>query len=399
MPKPAAIHLKPGREKPVLHRHPWLFSGAIGRIDGSPAPGDIVRVLDANGEFLAQAYFNAQSQITLRLLTWDKEEIIDSGWWRRMVEFSIARRGPLLASAETDCCRLVYAEADGLPGLIVDRYADFLVCQFLTAGIEQVRTTIVDALCENLKPAGILDLSDNDIRKLEGLPECGGTLRGNAPEKLAIVRESGLQYHVDLRTGQKTGFYLDQHRNRPRVANHAPGRQVLDCFCYTGGFTVPCLAAGAQTVMAIDSSASSLELLKSNVALLGEDHVARVETLGANVFEALRKFRDQGRQFGMVILDPPKLAASQSQVNRAMRAYKDLNLLAMKLLTPDGILATFSCSGAVSAAAFQETVAWAATDAHRRVQIIEKLSQGEDHPILVSFPESEYLKGLICRVL
>lgn len=403
MPTTAEVHLKPGREKPVAHRHPWLFSGAIGRVDGSPAPGDIVRVRAANGEFLAYGYFNPKSQISLRLLSWDEEEVINGAWWERMLQETVSRRSKLSSSTQTNAYRLVYSEADGLPGLIVDRYADYLVCQFLTAGVEKVRPVVVDTLWERLHPAGILDLSDNDIRKVEGLDACSGTLRGIAADQLITVLENGFRFIVDLHSGQKTGFYLDQRNNRIRVSSHASGRRVLDCFCYSGGFTIPVLAVGATHVTCIDSSAPSLALLRSNVERLAANYPDRafggVETLDANVFEALRKLRDQGRTFDMVILDPPKLAASQSQIERAMRAYKDVNLLAMRLLTANGILATFSCSGSVSRVLFQEAVAWAATDAKRRVQLVEQLSQAEDHPILVSFPESEYLKGLICRVL
>ena len=398
----ASIILKTGRDKPVRHRHPWIFSGGIGRIDGTPTPGDIVRVLAADGKFLAYGYFNPHSQISLRLLSWDEREAINDDWWITAVDRAVSRRSGLLSSTDTNSCRLVYSEADGLPGLIVDRYADFLVCQFLTAGIERVRGVIVDALWNKLQPIGILDLGDNDIRKVEGLPESGGALRGDAPSGSVIVHENGFRYAVDLHAGQKTGFYLDQRLNRIRVAAHAPGRRVLDCFCYAGGFTIPVLAASPRDITCVDSSATALALLEKNVELLVADHpelsLGPLELLCANVFEALRKFRDQGRQFDMVILDPPKLAASQAQVAKAMRAYKDLNLLAMKLLTPGGILATFSCSGSVSRAAFQETVAWAATDAKRRVQVVDQLSQGEDHPVLTSFPESEYLKGLICHV-
>jgi 23S rRNA (cytosine1962-C5)-methyltransferase len=397
MTKLTSIHLKPGREKPVRHRHPWVFSGAIARVDGVAAPGDIVRVLAANSEFLAYGYWNPHSQISLRLLTWEENERIDSEWWARMIQASISRRSMLLSSSDTDSCRLIYSEADGLPGLIVDRYSGYLVCQFLTAGIERVREIVLDLLEQTMQPPGIFDLSDNDARLLEGLSESSGLVRGREAEGPVSIRENRFLYLVDLGAGQKTGFYLDQRDNRRRAASYAAGLHVLDCFCYTGGFTIPVLAATPQSVTCIDSSAPALAVLQANLG--AQKPPCPVEILNANVFEALRKFRDQGRQFDMVILDPPKLAASQSQVSRAMRAYKDLNLLAMKLLTPNGILATFSCSGAVSRLAFQEAVAWAATDAGRAVQILEYLSQGADHPILLSFPESEYLKGMISRVL
>lgn len=400
MPKSLRIILKTGREKSVRHRHPWLFSGAIDRVDGAPTPGDIVRVQAANGEFLAYGYYNPRSQITLRLLSWDEGETIDAPWWARKISESFARRRTFLASPETDACRVIYSEADSLPGLIVDRYAGYLVCQFLTAGIERVRTEIVGQLEEQIKPTGILDLSDNGIRDVEGLPPSTGLIRGTAPSSPVIVHENGFRFAVDLGSGQKTGFYLDQRDNRLAVSEFARGRRVLDCFCYTGGFTVPILASSPEGVMCIDSSESALELLRANLLMLEKDHpgraVGEIELKCANVFEELRKLRDRGRQFDMIILDPPKLATSQSQVARAKRAYKDLNLIALKLLTPGGVLATFSCSGAVSRADLQSVVSWAATDANRQVRIVRQLSQGEDHPVLTSFPESEYLKGILC---
>lgn len=402
MPKSAQIILKPGRDKSVHHRHPWLFSGAIGRVEGAPTPGDIVRIASSKGEFLAWGYFNAQSQIAVRLLSWEEGDRIDAHWWTGKITTAIKRREKLADDPQTNTYRVIYSEADGLPGLIVDRYADCLACQFLTAGIDHVREVVVETLWEQLRPTAIIDLSDNDMRKVEGVSPAHGLLRGALSEKRLVVCENGFRYTVDLSSGQKTGFYLDQRVNRLRIMPYAVSRRVLDCFCYTGGFAIPVLASSPQSLTCIDSSATSLELLRANVRMLAEDGPRsaepELEILNANVFEELRKFRDQGRAFDMIILDPPKLAASQSQVRRAMRAYKDLNLIAMKLLTPGGVLATFSCSGAVSRADLQNAVAWAATDAGRRVQIIEQMSQSEDHPVIVSFPESEYLKGLLCIV-
>ncbi|HWO56331.1 MAG TPA: class I SAM-dependent rRNA methyltransferase [bacterium] len=393
----ADLTLKPGRDKPVRHRHPWIFSGAIAGLRGQAEPGDMVQVRAANGEPLAVGYYNPHSQIVVRLLAWDPAATIDDAWWGRMIAESVARRSALARSDDTNAYRLVYAEADGLPGLIVDRYDDILVCQFLTAGIERARPVIVEALAALLRPRAILDQSDNEIRQVEGLPPASGALRGEAPSESIAIRENGFSYRVDFRSGQKTGFYLDQRTNRARVARHASGRAILDCFCYTGGFTVPALAAGAAAATCVDSSAPALQMLTANVSALGEK-AHSVETICGNVFEVLRKFRDQARQFDLIVLDPPKLAAAQTQVTKALRAYKDLNLLALKLLTPGGILASFSCSGTVTRAAFQEAVAWASTDAGRSVRILEQLGQGEDHPLLISFPESEYLKGLIARV-
>ena len=399
-----SVILKPGRDKSVRHRHPWIFSGAIDGVAGtSPEPGEIVRIQAADGSVLAHGYFNAKSRITVRVLDWQREARIDDDWWRAHVESSVSRRLSLEAATESNAYRLVYAEADGLPGLIVDRHNDFLVMQILTAGIERVRDVILGALNEIVHPAGIVDLSDDTTRGLEGLPPSSGQGVGKSPDRPLAIRENGFRFLIDLFEGQKTGFYLDQRANRRRVAPYAQGRRVLDAFCYTGGFTLPLLAAGASAVTCIDSSAAALLLLRQNVEFLKEERSdcadVPVEILKGNAFESMRCYRDEGRQFEMVILDPPKLAAAQAQVPKALRAYKDLNLLAMKLLTPGGILATFSCSGAVSRTDFHNTIAWAATDAQRSVQVIEQLSQSEDHPILISFPESEYLKGLICRVL
>ena len=395
------IILRSGKDKAARHRHPWVFSGAIDRIGGEvkPAPGDIVRVTSAGGEFLAYGYYNHRSQIAVRLLEWDESMPVDTIWWRGKLKTAIAARRSLFSDPQTNAFRLVHAEADGLPGLVVDRYADYVVIQSQTAGIDAVKPLLIEELNDQLHSTGILERSEGSARELEGLADTRGVLSGTQPPALLEIVENGHRFLVDLSEGQKTGFYLDQRANRALVAAYARDRDVLDCFAYTGGFTVHALAAGARTVTDVDSSASALSLLKRNAELNAVDASDRVTTIEGNAFEVLRKFRDQGRSFDMVILDPPKLAANRSQLDKALRAYKDLNLLAMKLLRPDGILATFSCSGAVSVAAFQEAVAWAATDAARAVQVLHRLSQGPDHPILVSFPESEYLKGLLCRVV
>ena len=399
-----SVILKPGRDKSVRHRHPWIFSGAIDGIAGAePEPGEVVQVQAADGSFLAHGYFNAKSRISVRLLDWQRGAHIDEGWWRERVAAAVMRRTSVATETDSNACRLVYAEADGLPGLIVDQHDGFLAVQMLTVGIERVRGVIHAALEELLHPTGVVDLSDDTARGLEGLPPSSGSGTGKPPDRPLAIRENGFRYLIDLFEGQKTGFYLDQRTNRRRVAPYAQGKSVLDGFCYTGGFTLPALAAGAQAITCIDSSAAALDLLRQNVESLQAERPAcanvTVEVLKGNLFELMRRYRDEERHFEMVILDPPKLAAAQAQVPKALRAYKDLNLLAMKLLTPGGILATFSCSGAVSRSEFHNAVAWAATDAQRSVQVIEQLSQAEDHPVLISFPESEYLKGLICRVL
>ena len=289
---------------------------------------------------------------------------------------------------------MVYAESDGLPGLVVDRYADLLVAQFLTASAEYWKETIADALLEETGLAFIYERSDADVRELEGLPLRVGPLRGESPRAL-VITEHGLQFSVNLESGHKTGFYLDQRENRQRVRQLATDRDVLDCFCYTGGFTVNALAGGAKSVLSVDSSAEALALCRENVAL-NNLPLDRHEILDGDVFQVLRKFRDEGRSFDMIILDPPKFAPTAAQADKAARGYKDINLLAFKLLRPGGLLFTFSCSGGVDAGLFQKIVASAALDAGVEAQIVAHLSQLPDHPVALNFPEGAYLKGLVC---
>jgi 23S rRNA (cytosine1962-C5)-methyltransferase len=293
-----------------------------------------------------------------------------------------------------NACRLIHAESDGLPGLVVDRYADTLVAQFLSAGAESWRETLSDLLVELTGLQDLYERSDVDVRELEGLPVRTGALRGNPPEKLTIT-ENGLKFSVDLAAGHKTGFYLDQRPNRLRVRTLAKGREVLDCFCYTGGFTVNALAGGAKSVLSVDSSAQALSLARENLTLNGLP-LERVEFRQEDVFFVLRFLRDSGRSFDLVVLDPPKFAPTAAQAEKAARGYKDINLLAFKLLRPGGFLATFSCSGGVDAALFQKIVASAALDAGVEAQVVEHLAQGPDHPVALNFPEGAYLKGLVC---
>ena len=392
------VVLRAKKEKPVLNRHPWVFSGAIERVAGSPAAGDIVTVTDRSGQALAKGYINPKSQIVVRLLTWELDEPIDKAFWRRRLAEAVAGRELLgLDSEATTAYRLVNAESDGLPGLIVDRYGDYLVVQFLTLGVDCRRDDILDALEELVLPAGIYERDDVGVRAKEGLREQVGLLRGAAPPDQFEVRECGRRFLVDMKTGQKTGFYLDQRENRERVARFAGGRHVLNCFSYTGGFSIYAAAAGALSITNVDVSAEALALGDANMRLNGLQ--TPVENRAANVFEDLRKFRDEGRQFDLIILDPPKFATSKAQVQSATRGYKDINLLGMHLLRQNGLLATFSCSGLMDRDLFQKVLFGASVDAGRPVQIIETLSQAADHPVLLSFPESAYLKGAICRAL
>ena len=391
----AEVRLKAGREKSVRHRHPWVYSGAIERIDGSPAPGDIVDVTDSRGALLGRGYCNPQSRITVRMLTWDDTQIDDALWHARVLA-SVRRRDAILADGQTNACRLVHAEADFLPGLVVDRYADVIVAQFLTAGVERVRNVVLDAIVSAATPAGVFERSDTSSRVREGLEAASGVIHGAVPPAVEML-ENGLRFHVNVESGQKTGFYLDQRDNRAAVADHAKDARVLDAFSHTGGFGIYCARAGASAVTMLDSSAASLALAREN--LERNPHAGAAEFVHADVFEYLRSLRDTGTRFDLIELDPPRFASNRHQLDTALRAYKDINRVALEVLAPGGVLATFSCSQAVDAASFAMAVAWAGLDARREIQIIRRLGQGPDHPVLASFPESEYLKGVICRVI
>jgi len=391
------VVLKRGREKPVLNRHPWIFSGAIQRIKGEVADGEVVAVADHQGHFLARGYLNRRSQITVRLLTWDESEVIEGDFWRRRLERALASRQALADDPSTNAYRLVNAESDLLPGLVLDRYGDYLAAQFLTLGIERWKAELVGLMADLLKPRGIYERSDVEVRKKEGLAQVSGLLYGGEPPDLVEVTENGHRFLVDIKTGHKTGFYLDQRENRQKLTRYCPGKEVLNCFSYTGAFSVYAAAAGAGRIANVESSAEALGLARRNVALNGFADRGD-EYVEGDVFQVLRGYRDQGRSFDLIILDPPKFAYSQHQVESACRGYKDINLLAMQIIAPGGILFTFSCSGLVSPDLFQKVLFGASVDANRDVQIIERLSQASDHPILLTFPESEYLKGLVCRV-
>jgi 23S rRNA (cytosine1962-C5)-methyltransferase len=395
----AAIILKPGREKSVLRRHPWIFSGAIEHIEDEPRSGGTVDVLSFNREFLAKAAYSPHSQIRARVWTFDPREEIDADFFRKRIQPAIQTRTTLgLFTTEnqiSNAVRLIHAESDGLPGLIVDRYADSLVLQSLTAGSEFWKETLADLLVEITGIKNIYERSDADVRELEGLPIHAGILRGHLSSFILPIIEYDLKFLVDVEHGHKTGFYLDQRANRRRVGELAKDRDVLNCFCYTGGFTVHALAGGAKSVLSVDTSADALALGRENVSI-NELPADRSQWLEADVFQALRKFRDENRAFDLIVLDPPKFAPTAAQAEKAARGYKDINLLAFKLLRPGGILATFSCSGGVDAGLFQKIVAGAALDAGVDAQIVEHLSQDRDHPVSLHFPEGTYLKGLVC---
>lgn len=387
--------LKPGREKSLLRRHPWIFSGAIQHVDGNSASGETINLLSFKGDFLARAAYSPYSQIRARVWTFDPDDQITPGFFRKRIQDALATRHMLNVAQLSDAYRLIHAESDGLPGLIVDRYGDVLVLQSLTAGSEFWKETLADILLEETGLSTIYERSDADVRELEGLQPIVGTMRGRNLQSPVTITEHGLKFKVNLPTGHKTGFYLDQRKNRLRVRELSKGRAVLDCFCYTGGFTVNALAGGAKSVVAVDASEEALALGCENVLLNGMQ-AESVDWCEGDVFHALRKFRDEGRSFDMIVLDPPKFAPTAAQVEKASRGYKDINLLAFKLLRPGGILVTFSCSGGIDAALFQKIVASAALDAGVEAQIVEYLSQGPDHPVALNFPEGAYLKGLVC---
>lgn len=394
----AAVILKAGREKSVLRRHPWIFSGAIQKTQGDIEDGGTVEVFSASGQWLCRGAYSSQSQIRVRIWTWREDETLGTQFFQARLKVAGEARAKLLASTRTSAYRLVNAEADGLPGLVVDRYGDFLVCQFLAAGTEFWKKTIVAELAELFDPMGIYERSEMSIRHKEGLEPKVGVLWGQEPPELVEIVEDGIHFYVDVKQGHKTGFYLDQRENRQAIVDFASGQRVLNCFAYSGGFGLRALAAGASSVLNVESSNSALELLQKNVRLNGFDP-ARVENSAGDVFQVLRQLQDAGRKFDLIILDPPKFAEAANQIEKAARGYKDINLLAMKLLTPMGVLFTFSCSGHISPELFQKIVADAALDAGREVQIIRYLSQAADHPIALNFPEGRYLKGLICRIL
>lgn len=403
------LRLKPGREKSLLRHHPWIFSGAVSRVEGAPEFGETVQVQDVHGNFLAWAAYSPQSQIRGRVWSWNPDDVIDREFFRQRLAQSILARTMSTSystlpsspawhpSIDTNALRLVHAESDGLPGLILDRYGDTLVMQVLAAGAEAWRETLADLSLELTGAVRIYERSDVEARKQEGLTLRTGVLRGDQPPLRQLIHEGDRQFFVDVYQGHKTGFYLDQRLNRFRVNQLAANRDTLDCFTYSGGFAIQALLGGAKSVVAIDASADALALARENLAL-NKLAMDKVEWIEGDVFHVLRSFRDARRSFDMIILDPPKFAQTSAQVERAARGYKDINLLAFKLLRSGGLLVTFSCSGGVSQELFQKIVAGAALDAGVQAMILEYLHQAPDHPVALNFPEGSYLKGFVIRV-
>jgi 23S rRNA (cytosine1962-C5)-methyltransferase len=389
------VVLKAGREKSLQRRHPWVFSGAIAQVDGRPELGETVEVRSADGALLATAAYSPHSQIRARVWAWGEHEI-DAHFFRRRIEDAAAARAALGIDRTGNALRLVHAESDGLPGVIADRYGSTAVMQILSAGAERWRDAIADGLCGLPGIERVWERSDADVRELEGLKPRSGLVRGSAAPGTTMLNEHGLKFRVDVDAGHKTGFYLDQRDNRLLLRGLAGDKDVLDCFSYTGGFAVNALHGGAKSLVAVDSSALALDLARANAQLNALQHNA--QWIEGDVFQTLRRLRDEGRTFDVIVLDPPKFAPTAAHAERAARAYKDINLLAFKMLRAGGFLMTFSCSGGVSAELFQKIVAGAALDAAVDARIEAWLHAAADHPVALNFPESEYLKGLLCRV-
>ncbi|MBF0426817.1 MAG: class I SAM-dependent methyltransferase [Magnetococcales bacterium] len=393
----AAVVLKAGRDKSIRRRHPWIFSGAVAEVRGKPEPGESVAVLAAGGEQLGWGAYSPASGIPVRMWSFDPATQVDRTFFRERLRAAVAARANLPALCHTDAWRLVNAESDGLPGLVVDRYGEYLVVQISAAGPEHWRPVLVELLGEVVPGRGIWERSDLAIRNREGLSPRSGLMLGNQPPPVLEIHEGPVRFLVDVVGGQKTGFYLDQRENRARAGAYAADGRVLNVFSYTGGFGLVALGAGARAVTQIDAAEPALALAQRNLSLNGFAP-ERAEHRVGNAFDLLRRLRDQGERYDLVVIDPPKFAETAAHLPKAARAYKDVNMLGCQLLRPGGVLCTFSCSGHLETTLFQKIVADAALDAGRHAVILERLGAAADHPVLLSFPEGEYLKGLICRV-
>ncbi len=390
--------LAKGREKSLLRRHPWVFSGAIAHTEGKAQRGETVDVCDSQGKWLARAAWSPDSQIRARVWSWQPDESIDSAFFIRRLQAAQPLRDWLAVRDDLDSYRLIAGESDGLPGVTIDRFGSFLVLQLLSAGAEYQRPALVSALQQCYPDCAIYDRSDVSVRKKEGLPLTQGVIVGEAPPPLLPVTEHGMKLLVDIQNGHKTGYYLDQRDSRLATRRYARDCRVLNCFSYTGGFAVSALMGGCTAVTSVDTSQAALDIARQNVALNGLDS-AKAHFLRDDVFKLLRNYRDNGEKFDLIVMDPPKFVENKNQLAGACRGYKDINMLAMQLLNPGGMLLTFSCSGLMPTELFQKILADAAIDAQRDVQFIEQFRQAADHPVLASYPEGGYLKGFACRVL
>ena len=393
----ARIYLKVSREKSLLRKHPWIFSQAINKIKGKPMLGDTVDIFDHKEKWIARGAYSPESQIRVRVWSFNENEEIDSEFFRKKLLSAQSRREWFIEQGGLTGYRLIAGESDGLPGITIDKYDNLIVCQLLSAGADFQRYTLVEVLKELYPDCSIYERSDVDVRKKEGLEPITGWLTEPLESTACIIKEHGLSINVDIAKGHKTGFYLDQRDSRVTAGRYAKNKSVLNCFSYTGTFALHCAANDAKEVINVDVSQPALDLAKENIALnnLQDKNVSYVK---ADVFKLLRQYREEKRQFDMIILDPPKFVESKAQLNGACRGYKDINMLAMQLLKPNGILLTFSCSGLMEASLFQKVVADAALDARREVHFVERLQQAGDHPISSNYPEGYYLKGLVCQV-
>jgi 23S rRNA (cytosine1962-C5)-methyltransferase len=388
------IILKPGRERSLLRHHPWIFTGAVSDVYGSPKAGETVEVISSNDELLGKAAYSPNSNIIGRIWTWDPKEQVNPQLLERRLKKAIELRLKIPDLIPSNAMRLVHAESDGLPGLVLDQYGDVLVVQFLTAGVEYWRNSLVEIIQKLTNTHSIYERSDVDVRKLEGLSFSTGLLFGNEINKPIIVIENGLKFLVNITEGHKTGYYLDQRDNRRLARKISTGRKVLDCFSYTGGFAVNTLAGNAKSITLVESSNTALTIAMKNFSINNLD-TNNIELVEQDVFKYLRTMRDMGEHFDLIILDPPKFAPTVSQAQHAARGYKDINLLALKLLNKGGLLMTFSCSSGVSEELFQKIVAGAALDAQADTVILNRLHQAVDHPVALNFPEGAYLKGFL----
>jgi 23S rRNA (cytosine1962-C5)-methyltransferase len=390
------VVLHPKRARPFYGRHPWVYAGAIAAVTGSPADGAEVDLYSHGGQFIARGLYNSQSKIRVRLYTWEADQPLDRSFFRSRLQAALHLRGPILGlDGPGKACRLVFSESDGLSGLTVDRYDRWLVIQFTALGLAQSRAMLAELLAELVKPEGIVLRTERGIGQLEGLELHDGPLWGHVPSEPVIVIEDGLQFRVNLAEGQKTGFYLDQRDNRRAVAPLAAGRRVLDAFCYTGGFGLHCARAGAGSVLGVDVSEPALALAHENAQLNGLTNLAFERS---DAFDFLDGQVAAGQRFGMIILDPPKFARARHAVDEALRGYRRLQTLAVRLLEPDGILVTCCCSGLIRMDMLDELLAQLAAEERRDVQILERRGQAADHPIAATCLETNYLKCLISRV-
>ncbi|RTL56869.1 MAG: 23S rRNA (cytosine(1962)-C(5))-methyltransferase RlmI [Rhodocyclaceae bacterium] len=393
----AQLILEKGKERSVLRRHPWIFVTSVKELDGRARAGDTVDVMDHRGKLLGKAAWSPESQIRARMWTFDGEETIDDAFFKRRIAAAVARRQTLPVLKGQQGLRLIHAESDGLPGLIADQYGDTVVVQLTSAGTDKWRKAIVGALVKATGCARIFDRSDSDVRKLEGLEPVTGWLHGDAPMEDILIEENGVVMKVDIIGGHKTGFYLDQRDNRHLLGQLAAGKRVLNCFCYTGGFSLQALAGGATEVISVDSSQPALDTATANLALNPNLDTSRAQWVCANVFDELRRLKEAGEQFDIIVLDPPKFAPSARHAETASRAYKDIAINGFKLLAPGGMLMTYSCSGGIGLELFQQITAGAALDAGKEARIVQRLQGAADHPVALAFPEGEYLKGLLVQ--